>query len=80
MYEAAGEEGEDKCRYIIEVKKGDVNEEYEGRTALLKAAYIGNKELCKYLIEKKANVNHKDKMGMTALSLAALRGEKEICE
>lgn len=73
MYEAAGEEGgEDKCRYIIEVKKADVNVEYEGRTALLRAAYTGNEKLCKYLIENEANVNYKDRRGMTALSLAAV--------
>lgn len=50
----------------------------EGRTSLLHAAIMGNREMAAFLISKGADVNAKDNKGYTAMQWAYSGGDKEI--
>jgi hypothetical protein len=74
---------EGKYKKLTEMKKdgGNVDErDYNGQTALIKAATSGKKEVCEFLIEKGARVHEKDFKGESALFKAVEYGHKEIAE
>lgn len=52
----------------------------DGRTALMLATEIGNRQIAQLLIDAKANVNAKNREGVTALFLAAKEGRLEIAD
>ena len=52
--------------------------DYDGKTALILAAYDGNEEIVELLIENKAEVNIVDEDGRTALIYAIYDGNEDI--
>jgi ankyrin repeat protein len=62
------------------LEKTDLDfQDHNGKTALMKAAENGNKEICKILLEHGANPDIKDKNnGDTALILASSQGNIDI--
>nr|CDJ80356.1 Ankyrin and K Homology domain containing protein [Haemonchus contortus] len=57
----------------------DLNFDYDGRTALMKAAKNGFVEIVEFLVSKGADVNYRSSNGdATALSLACSAGHKDI--
>lgn len=76
----------------IAAVKGDVNEvklliaervdvnvqDWEGYTALMKAARNGHVAVCQALLDGRADVNKMNSIGNTALHLACLNGYKDV--
>src|SRR5687768_9858809 len=62
------------------IKKGvDVNKkDNEGRTPLMWAAFMDQKEIAHLLVKNKALINDKNKFGETALALAAMKGHADV--
>src|SRR3989442_7389567 len=58
----------------IDVNKKDA----EGRTPLLLAASLGEKDIVHLLITNGAHIEDKDRFGETPLSIAAMKGRAEV--
>ncbi len=63
------------------VKNGsDLNTFYDGLTALMRAAFIGNRKLVTLMLTHGANPGAQTKVGMTAAEFAAMHGDKGLHE
>ncbi|MCL6458747.1 MAG: ankyrin repeat domain-containing protein [Gorillibacterium sp.] len=70
---------QDKVFKLLEISSSDIYEkDAEGRTALMRAAEIGNLEIFDFLLAKGADVHDRDKYGDTVLIRAAANGNEAI--
>ncbi|CAI0652652.1 unnamed protein product [Colletotrichum noveboracense] len=78
LHEAVVGEDEDCLRLLLE--NGAVVDvaSYDGKTAFLKAAEVGNEGFARLLLEKGADPNAVDKFGNTALLLATQGGYQDL--
>lgn len=56
-----------------------VQDQRNGRTALLEAAQQSNRELCRALLKAGSRINHQDAEGRSALHFAAICNDSVIC-
>ncbi|XP_046557360.1 ankyrin repeat domain-containing protein 50-like [Haliotis rubra] len=69
------------AKYILSQNIVDINSRTrKGATPLMKAAYIGHKDVFEFLVNKRANVSHVDDNGDNILHYASIWGNAEIVQ
>ncbi len=74
---AAYDGNTNEIRRLLKTKVININNKYNGLTALIAACQSGHNEIAKLLIEHKFDVNFQLKNGFTALMIASLNGHTE---